>query len=64
MVPAGLQSLGAANLITRNIYLDFINRRANERQQVFWGRVAVFIMIVASLIFALVPAASGLYSIY
>jgi Na+/proline symporter len=60
MVPAGLQSLGAANLITRNIYLDFINRRANERQQVFWGRVAVFIMIVASLIFALVPAASGL----
>ena len=60
MIPAGLQSLGAANLITRNIYLDFINRRASERQQVFWGRVAVFIMIVASLIFALVPAASGL----
>jgi len=60
MIPAGLQSLGAANLITRNIYLDFINRRASERQQVFWGRVAVFIMIVASLIFAIVPAASGL----
>ncbi|MCG2891957.1 MAG: sodium:proton antiporter [Vulcanisaeta sp.] len=60
MIPAGLQSLGAANLIARNIYLDFINRRASERQQVFWGRVAVFIMIVASLIFAIVPAASGL----
>ncbi len=60
MVPAGLQSLGAANLITRNIYLEFINRRATERQQVLWGRVAVFIMIIASLIFALVPAASGL----
>lgn len=60
MVPAGLQSLGAANLITRNIYLGIINKRATEKQQVFWGRVAVFIMIIASLIFALVPAASGL----
>lgn len=60
MVPAGLQSLGAANLIVRNVYRDFINRSATERQQVFWGRVSVFIMIIASLIFALVPAASGL----
>ncbi len=61
MVPAGLQSLGAANLIARNIYVDFINKRATEKQQVLWGgRVSVFIMIIASLIFAITPAASGL----
>jgi SSS family solute:Na+ symporter len=60
MVPAALQSLGAANLVTRNIYLQFINRGASEPQQVLWGRVSVFILIAASLAFALTPAASGL----
>ncbi|MGC8584478.1 MAG: sodium:solute symporter family protein, partial [Thermoproteus sp.] len=60
MVPAGLQSLSAASLITRNIYVAFINRNASEKQQVFWSRVFVFVVIIASLIFAMVPAASGL----
>ncbi|PMB76044.1 MAG: sodium:proton antiporter [Fervidicoccus fontis] len=60
MIPASLQALSAANLITRNIYLQYINKQASERKQVLVGRISVFIMIVASLIFVLTPAASGL----
>ncbi|HEU12646.1 MAG TPA: sodium:proton antiporter, partial [Euryarchaeota archaeon] len=60
MIPAAIQALSAANLITRNIYLEYFNRRANERRQVLIGRIFVFVMIVASLIFVLTPAASGL----
>lgn len=60
MVPASLQALSAANLITRNIYLQYVNQKATERQQVFVGRVFVVVMVIASLIFAITPAASGL----
>ena len=60
MVPASLQSLAAANLITRNIYLEYFNKSASEGSQVKVGRVFVFVMIAGSLIFALTPAASGL----
>jgi SSS family solute:Na+ symporter len=59
MVPASLQALAAANLITRNIYLEFFNKTAPENKQVFIGRIFVVVMIFASLIFAIVPAASG-----
>ncbi|MEM3186421.1 MAG: sodium:solute symporter [Conexivisphaerales archaeon] len=60
MVPASLQALSAANLITRNIYLEFVNKAAEERKQVLVGRIFVLVMVVASLIFAITPAASGL----
>ncbi|MEM0138078.1 MAG: sodium:solute symporter family protein [Thermoplasmata archaeon] len=60
MIPAAIQSLSAANLITRNIYLEYFNRHANEKKQVLIGRIFVFVMIIASLIFVLTPAASGL----
>ncbi len=60
MIPAAIQSLSAANLITRNIYLEFFNKKASEKRQVLVARVFVFIMILASLVFALTPAASGL----
>jgi len=60
MIPAAIQALSAANLITRNIYLEYFNKRANEKRQVLIGRIFVFVMIVASLIFVLTPAASGL----
>jgi len=59
MVPASIQALAAANLITRNIYLEFFNKKASERRQVNFGRIMVVVMVVASLIFAIAPAASG-----
>lgn len=60
MIPASLQALSAANLITRNIYLEYANKAASEKSQVLVGRIFVFVMVVASLVFALTPAASGL----
>ncbi|PYB68182.1 sodium:proton antiporter [Thermoplasma sp. Kam2015] len=60
MVPASLQALASANLITRNIYLEFFNKNAPESRQVLIGRIFVVVMIFASLLFAIVPAASGL----
>ncbi|MEM0158523.1 MAG: cation:proton antiporter [Thermoplasmataceae archaeon] len=60
MVPASLQALSAANLITRNIYLEYVNRKAPESRQVFIARIFVIVMVIASLIFAITPAASGL----
>jgi len=60
MVPASLQALSAANLITRNIYLAYFNKNAPENRQVLIGRIFVVVMVIASLIFAITPAASGL----
>lgn len=60
MIPAAIQALAAANLITRNIYLEFFNKNANEKRQVMIARIFVLVMIVLSLVFAITPAASGL----
>ncbi len=60
MIPAAIQSLSAANLITRNIYLEYFNKNAPEKRQVLVGRIFVFVIILLSLIWVLIPAASGL----
>ncbi len=60
MIPASLQALSAANLITRNIYLEYVNKKATEKKQILVARVFVVVMVIASLIFAITPAASGL----
>ena len=59
MIPASIQALAAANLTVRNIYVEYFNKNASEKRQVLVGRIFVFLWILLSLIWALIPAASG-----
>ena len=59
IVPASIMALASANLLTRNVYLEYINPKASERTQTNLSRVLVIVVIIAALIFSLVPAASG-----
>ncbi len=46
LVPAAIMSIAAANLFTRNIYVEFFNRRATARHQ---ARVAQFISLLVKI---------------
>ncbi|AAT43591.1 sodium:solute symporter family protein [Picrophilus oshimae] len=59
IVPASIMALASANLLTRNLYLEYINPNATEKAQTNLSRVLVVVVIVAALAFSLVPAASG-----
>ncbi len=59
IVPASIMALASANLLTRNVYLEYINPKASERTQTNLSRVLVIVVILAALAFSLVPAASG-----
>ncbi len=59
IVPASIMALASANLLTRNLYLEYINKGAPQQRQAFLSRILVFVVIVAALAFSLVPAASG-----
>lgn len=59
IVPASIMALASANLLTRNVYLEYINPKASSKTQSDLSRVLVFAVIIAALIFTLVPAASG-----
>ncbi len=59
IVPASIMALASANLLTRNLYLEYINPNASEKAQTNLSRVLVVVVIVAALAFSLVPAASG-----
>ena len=59
IVPASIMALASANLLTRNVYLEYINPKASEKTQTNLSRVLVIVVIIAALIFSLVPAASG-----
>ncbi len=59
IVPASIMALASANLLTRNVYLEYINPNASEKTQTNLSRGLVMVVIIAALAFSLVPAASG-----
>ena len=59
IVPASIMALASANLLTRNVYLEYINPNASDRAQTNLSRVLVIVVIIGALAFSLVPAASG-----
>ncbi len=63
VVPASIMALASANLLTRNVYVEYINKNATSAQQARLSKFLVIVVIVAALIFSLTPAASG-YVIY
>ncbi len=58
IVPASIMALASANLLTRNLYLEYINPKASEKSQTHLSRVLVIVVIIGALAFSLVPAAS------
>ncbi|WP_337861112.1 sodium:solute symporter, partial [Ferroplasma sp.] len=59
IVPASIMALASANLLTRNVYLEYINPKASGRTQTNLSRVLVVLVIIGALAFSLIPAASG-----
>lgn len=59
VVPASIMAISSANLLTRNVYLEYINPNASSKSQSLLSRILVIVVIAASLIFALTPAAYG-----
>ncbi len=59
VVPASIMAIASANLLTRNVYLEYINPKASSRTQAWLSRVLVLVVIIASIAFSIVPAASA-----
>jgi SSS family solute:Na+ symporter len=59
MVPSSIMALASANLITRNVYLEYINPKASSARQSNVSRIMVLVVIVGALLFSFVPAASA-----
>ncbi len=58
IVPSSIMALASANLITRNLYLEYINPKASSARQSVVTRIMVVVVILGALIFSFVPAAS------
>ena len=59
VVPASIMAIASANLLTRNVYKEYINKDASAKTQALLSRVLVLFIIGGSLTFALLPVASG-----
>jgi SSS family solute:Na+ symporter len=59
IVPASIMALASASILTRNVYVEYINPNASSKTQTNLTKVLVLVVIFASLAFSLVPAASG-----
>lgn len=59
VVPASIMAIASSNLLTRNVYREYINPNASSRTQALLARFLVLFIIAGSLIFALLPVASG-----
>ena len=53
LVPAAVMSIAAANLFTRNIYKEYLNRNATDKQESHMARVVSLIVKLGALLFAL-----------
>ena len=53
LVPAAIMSIAAANLYTRNIHREFINRNPTDRQEAQMAKLVSLIVKVGALIFIL-----------
>jgi solute:Na+ symporter, SSS family len=51
LVPAAIMSIAAANLYTRNIYREFINPRATDKQEAHVAKLVSLIVKAGALIF-------------
>ncbi len=59
VVPASIMAIASANLLTRNVYLEYINPNASSKTQSWLSRILVLVVIAASLAFSLIKVASG-----
>ncbi|WP_248959152.1 hypothetical protein [Sphaerisporangium perillae] len=53
LVPAAIMSIAAANLVSRNIYREFVKPDANSRQELRVSRVTSFLVKFGALAFVL-----------
>jgi SSS family solute:Na+ symporter len=53
LVPASVMSIAAANLFSRNVYREFLHRRAQPRHEAFVSRLVSLLVKVGALIFIL-----------
>jgi SSS family solute:Na+ symporter len=53
LVPAAIMSIAAANLYTRNIHREFINRNPTDKQEAHMAKMASLIVKVGALVFIL-----------
>lgn len=51
LVPAAVMSIAAANLFTRNIYIEFFHRNANETQETNVAKMTSFLIKFGALLF-------------
>ncbi len=58
IVPASIMALASANLLTRNVYLEYINQKASSKTQSWLSRSLVIVIIVLALLFSFIPVAS------
>ncbi|MCL4420313.1 MAG: sodium:solute symporter [Candidatus Thermoplasmatota archaeon] len=58
IVPASIMALGSANLLTRNVYYEYINQKASSKTQSWLSRFLVIAIIVLALLFSFIPVAS------
>ncbi|HZO75638.1 MAG TPA: sodium:solute symporter [Ktedonobacteraceae bacterium] len=59
LVPAAVMSIASANLFTRNIYLEYINKNATERQESGVAKLTSLVIKFGALLFILyVPTAN------
>jgi SSS family solute:Na+ symporter len=57
LVPAAVMSIAAANLFTRNIYKEYFNRAASDRQESEVAKITSFVVKFGALLFIVyVPA--------
>jgi SSS family solute:Na+ symporter len=59
VVPASIMAIASANLLTRNVYVEYINPNASSKTQSWLSRILVLFVIGASLAFSLIKVASG-----
>ncbi|MFI6597560.1 monocarboxylate uptake permease MctP [Nonomuraea sp. NPDC050536] len=53
LVPAAIMSIAAANLFTRNIYREYLNRNATEAQEAGVSKVTSLVVKVGAVLFVL-----------
>lgn len=51
LVPAAVMSIAAANLFTRNIYIEFFRRGASEREEAEVAKITSFVIKFGALLF-------------
>ena len=59
LVPASVMSIAAANLFTRNIYMEYFRRNASAREESTTAKTVSLIVKLGALGFVLIPGATA-----